>query len=38
VVEAVHRTRHLYPGPACDVLPDLIVLWRPGYMARTDTR
>lgn len=37
VVEAVHRTRDLYPGPACDGLPDLIVLWRPGYMARTDT-
>ena len=38
VVEAVHRTRDLYPGPACDTLPDLIVLWRPGYLARTDTR
>ncbi|MFB3882308.1 MAG: alkaline phosphatase family protein [Armatimonadota bacterium] len=34
LVERVVRTRDLYHGPACDTLPDLIVLWREGYIAR----
>jgi len=37
VVERVYRVADLYPGPAGADLPDLIVLWREGYIARTDT-
>jgi predicted AlkP superfamily phosphohydrolase/phosphomutase len=35
LVARVVRTRQLYRGPACDALPDMIVLWRDGYIART---
>ncbi len=34
VVDRVVRTQDLYPGPATADLPDLIVLWRDGYIAR----
>ena len=34
LVARVVRTRELYDGPACDTLPDLVVLWREGYIAR----
>jgi len=37
VVERVVRTRELYSGPAVDALPDLLVLWKDGYIARSDT-
>ena len=36
VVEQVVRTRDLYPGPAVEHLPDLVVLWRRGYIAREE--
>jgi predicted AlkP superfamily phosphohydrolase/phosphomutase len=36
VVARVVRTRDIYPGPAMESLPDLIVLWRPGYIARAE--
>ena len=38
VVKQVLRVDELYPGPARERLPDLIVLWREGYIARTDSR
>ncbi len=34
VVDRVIRTQEIYPGPAAADLPDLIVLWRDGYIAR----
>jgi predicted AlkP superfamily phosphohydrolase/phosphomutase len=34
LVARVVRTRELYDGPACDSLPDMIVLWRDGYISR----
>jgi predicted AlkP superfamily phosphohydrolase/phosphomutase len=37
LVARVVRTRELYDGPACDTLPDLIVLWREGYISRVRT-
>ena len=37
VVARVVRTPELYDGPASDMLPDLIVLWREGYISRTRT-
>jgi predicted AlkP superfamily phosphohydrolase/phosphomutase len=36
VVKRVLRTEDLYPGPGADALPDLIVLWQDGYIARSD--
>jgi len=35
LVAEVHETRRLYPGPLADELPDLIVEWREGYIARS---
>ncbi len=37
MVERVVRTRDEYPGPACDELPDLVVLWREGFISRVRT-
>ncbi len=36
VVDRVYRVAELHPGPAKDRLPDLIVMWRDGYMARAE--
>ncbi len=35
IVERVCHTRSLYAGPAVETLPDLVVLWREGYVAQT---
>jgi len=37
VVREVHETSTLYTGPAATSLPDLIVEWEDGYIARTNT-
>ena len=36
VVDRVYRVADLHPGPAGNHLPDLVVLWREGYMARAE--
>ncbi len=36
VVADVFRTTDLYPCPAADALPDMIVMWREGYVARSE--
>jgi predicted AlkP superfamily phosphohydrolase/phosphomutase len=36
-VARVVRPRDLYHGPASDMLPDLVVIWREGYVSRTRT-
>jgi predicted AlkP superfamily phosphohydrolase/phosphomutase len=38
IVEAVHRVKDLHPGPANEYLPDLVVLWKQGYIARTEAK
>jgi predicted AlkP superfamily phosphohydrolase/phosphomutase len=37
MVARVVRTREEYAGPACDILPDLIVLWHGGFISRVRT-
>jgi predicted AlkP superfamily phosphohydrolase/phosphomutase len=36
IVEQVHCVGDLYAGPARPDLPDLVVMWKDGYIARTD--
>ena len=36
VVDRVYRVADLHPGPAEQHLPDLVVLWKEGYMARAE--
>ncbi len=36
VVADVFRTTDLYPGPAVGALPDMIVMWREGYVSRNE--
>jgi predicted AlkP superfamily phosphohydrolase/phosphomutase len=38
MVAKVHATRDLYPGPLMEELPDLIVEWKEGYIARSDAK
>ncbi len=37
LVARVLHTKREYQGPACDLLPDLIVLWRDGYISRAES-
>lgn len=36
VVDRIYRVADLHPGPAAAHLPDLLVLWREGYLARAE--